>query len=113
MIDAAFDGFNTCLFAYGQTGAGKSYTMFGYGPNAGIVPRTLSNFFNRQENETIKGKMEFEVEMSMLEIYNEQVLDLLVPPKKKSEKKNGLDIRERPSGEIFVQDLTWVRVNGL
>ena len=44
--------------------------MFGYGANEGIVPRTLETFFRRQMNETIAEKLRFEVEMSMLEIYN-------------------------------------------
>ncbi len=47
MLDNAWEGYHCCLFAYGQTGAGKSYSMVGYGPNKGIVPIACDEIFNR------------------------------------------------------------------
>ena len=63
------------LFAYGQTGAGKSYSMVGYGTNKGIVPISCDEIFKRIEREKSDNsdKYQFQVTIQMLEIYNEQV----------------------------------------
>ncbi|CAG2190259.1 Kinesin-like protein KIF16B,Kinesin-like protein KIF17,Chromosome-associated kinesin KIF4,Kinesin-like protein KIN-12B,Chromosome-associated kinesin KIF4A,Kinesin-like protein KIF1A,Kinesin-II 95 kDa subunit,Kinesin-II 85 kDa subunit,Kinesin-like protein KIN-1,Kinesin-like protein CIN8,Kinesin-like protein unc-104,Kinesin-like protein KIF3A,Kinesin-like protein KIF13B,Kinesin-like protein KIF28P,Kinesin-like protein KIF1C,Chromosome-associated kinesin KIF4B,Kinesin-related protein 8,Kinesin-like protein KI len=76
VLDNAFEGYNCSLFAYGQTGSGKSYSMVGYGPNRGIVPITCDELFQTVENNSDANRR-FEVTFSMLEIYNEQVRDLL------------------------------------
>jgi hypothetical protein len=47
VLDSAWEGFHCCLFAYGQTGAGKSYSMIGYGTNRGIVPLACEEIFRR------------------------------------------------------------------
>jgi len=59
------------LFAYGQTGSGKSYSMVGFGTNKGIVPKVCDEIFNRIN--TNKDTTKYEVEFSMMEIYNEKV----------------------------------------
>ena len=73
VLDNAVKGFNCSLFAYGQTGAGKSFSMVGYGPNKGIVPITCDELFKLIEASTSDTK--YQVTFSMLEIYNEQVND--------------------------------------
>lgn len=103
ILDNAWDGYNCCLFAYGQTGAGKSYSMVGYGANKGIVPISCEEIFNRIENNTDENK-EYEVEVSMLEIYNEKVQDLLIPPNKRN--PAGLKIRESKTLGVFVDGLS-------
>lgn len=105
VLNNAFAGFNCSLFAYGQTGAGKSYSMVGYGNNKGIVPITCDELFQAME----KGAegVKYQVSFSMLEIYNEQVRDLLV----KSNPKGGLQVRQNPKeGNFFVQNLKRVAV---
>lgn len=90
MLDNAFDGYNACLFAYGQTGSGKSYSVVGYGENKGIVPRACEEIFNRMkvlQADTTK-RIECQVTVSMLEIYNERVQDLFT--KAASRPKEGL-----------------------
>lgn len=77
VLDNAWEGYNCCLFAYGQTGAGKSYSMIGYGANIGIVPISCNEIFNRISKRT-SATMKFEVMVSMVEIYNEKVQDLLI-----------------------------------
>ena len=67
VLKNAYEGYNTSLFAYGQTGAGKSYSMVGYGVNKGIVPITCDNLF-QHIGKTDDGT-KFEVKFSMLEIY--------------------------------------------
>lgn len=68
------DGYNVCIFAYGQTGSGKTYTMEGKPDDLGINYRALQLLFKRIgtfENQTVT------LQSSILEIYNEQVHDLL------------------------------------
>ena len=110
VLDNAWDGYNCCLFAYGQTGAGKSYSMvgqknllnattnlncinwqIGYGPNVGIVPISCATIFERIRDRTTEEKS-YQVQFSMIEIYNEKVQDLLVDPQ--SRPKGGLQVRE-------------------
>ena len=91
ILDNAWEGYNCCLFAYGQTGSGKSYSMVGYGANKGIVPISCDEIFKRiQENKD--SKRTFEVSVSMLEIYNEKIQDLLIPMNKRI--ASGMKIRE-------------------
>ncbi|XP_011668890.1 kinesin-like protein KIF28P isoform X2 [Strongylocentrotus purpuratus] len=99
----AWQGYNSCLFAYGQTGSGKSYSMVGYGENKGIVPIFCDKIFQEIDQKKSEGtKAEYEVSYSMLEIYNEQVRDLLNPA---SKKKGGLKIREHPKKGFYVESL--------
>ena len=72
VLDNAWEGYNCCLFAYGQTGSGKSYSMIGYGANVGIVPIACDEIFNRVAK-LQNPDMQFQVNFSMLEIYNEKV----------------------------------------
>lgn len=107
VLNNAFKGFNCSLFAYGQTGAGKSYSMVGYGPNKGIVPITCDELFKSITENKGKGNIRYEVTFSMLEIYNEQVRDLLT----KDNPKGGLQVRQNPKeGSFFVQGLKKVAV---
>lgn len=105
VLNNAVEGFNCSLFAYGQTGSGKSYSMVGYGPNRGIVPITCDELFKIIENSTIGTK--YQVTFSMLEIYNEQVRDLLT----KDNQKGGLTVRQNVKlGAFYVQGLKSVAV---
>ena len=103
ILDNAWEGYHCCLFAYGQTGSGKSYSMVGYGANKGIVPISCEEIFKRiAENKD--ESIHYEVEVSMLEIYNEKVQDLLVPISNRP--PSGLKIRESKALGVFVADLT-------
>ncbi|CAF1220965.1 unnamed protein product, partial [Didymodactylos carnosus] len=106
VINNAFAGFNCSLFAYGQTGSGKSYSMIGYGVNRGIVPIACDELFKSiRENENTKTR--YEVTLSMLEIYNEQVRDLLT----KEFQKGGLNVRQnQTSGSFYAQGLRCIPV---
>eukprot|EP00038_Savillea_parva_P019805 m.28932 g.28932 ORF g.28932 m.28932 type:complete len:991 (+) comp4561_c0_seq1:121-3093(+) len=100
VLENAYQGFNTSLFAYGQTGSGKSYSMVGYGVNKGIVPMAFDSMFKKiadNKDPSIK----FQVTLSMLEIYMEQVTDLL------SKKSDRLKVRQDPKkGRFFVAGLS-------
>jgi len=109
VLKNAYDGFNTSLFAYGQTGAGKSFSMVGYGNNKGIVPLAFEELFAKIEKDPNK-ETKHQVTFSMLEIYMEAVADLLVA--KGSGSKGGLKVRQNPKlGRFFVQGLSKVPVS--
>ena len=103
ILDNAWEGYHCCLFAYGQTGSGKSYSMVGYGANKGIVPISCNEIFERIKANTDPEKS-YEVQVSMLEIYNEKVQDLLVAANKRP--NSGLKVRESKVLGIFVEGLT-------
>lgn len=78
LIQSSIDGYNICIFSYGQTGAGKTYTMLGGGEshNEGLLPRTISMLFDRSKDlEKVGFKCNFSVCFS--EIYNNKMVDLL------------------------------------
>ncbi|ESK87954.1 kinesin family protein [Moniliophthora roreri MCA 2997] len=102
LLDHGFAGFNACIMAYGQTGSGKSYSMMGYGPDKGIIPLTCSELFTRVEDrKAADPNVNFTVEVSYIEIYNEKVRDLLNP-----KNSGNLRVREHPSLGPYVEDLS-------
>ncbi|KAK0467775.1 kinesin-like protein [Desarmillaria tabescens] len=107
LLDHGFAGFNACILAYGQTGSGKSYSMMGYGPDKGITPLTCSELFDRVESKKrADPNVQFTVEVSYIEIYNEKVRDLLNP-----KNSGNLRVREHPSLGPYVEDLSKLMVN--
>jgi len=106
VLDNAWKGFNCSLFAYGQTGSGKSYSMVGNKENKGIIPTACEHLFkvieNKKANDDERLQNEYQVSVSMLEIYNEQVKDLL---NVKSFKKGGLKVREHPNKGFYAEGL--------
>ncbi len=87
LVQSALDGYKVCLFSYGQTGAGKTYTMLGQGEGErrGIVSRAVSKVLEQAEALRAKG-YEYTMEASYVEIYNEQIRDLLCPGATHSER---------------------------
>lgn len=105
LIADVLQGYNATIFTYGQSGSGKTYTMYGEDilneETQGIIPRAISeifNFISDEKNQEIK----FELKFSMLEIYMENLYDLLNP-----EAKNGeLKIKEHSKRGIYVENLS-------
>ncbi|KAM9248990.1 kinesin-like protein KIF1A isoform 5-T5 [Dugong dugon] len=106
MLQHAFEGYNVCIFAYGQTGAGKSYTMMGKQEKdqQGIIPQLCEDLFSRI-SDTTNGNMSYSVEVSYMEIYCERVRDLLNP-----KNKGNLRVREHPLLGPYVEDLSKLAV---
>ncbi|XP_027446148.2 kinesin-like protein KIF1A isoform X2 [Zalophus californianus] len=106
MLQHAFEGYNVCIFAYGQTGAGKSYTMMGKQEKEqqGIIPQLCEDLFSRI-NDTTNDNMSYSVEVSYMEIYCERVRDLLNP-----KNKGNLRVREHPLLGPYVEDLSKLAV---
>lgn len=99
-------GYNCTIFAYGQTGAGKTYTMMGvnfesdhYHEKRGLIPRTLEFLFECIDRERENG-VHFIIRCSFLEIYNEQIIDLL------NKANNNLQLREDTRKGVYVEGIT-------
>ena len=80
LMTSVLDGFNVCIFAYGQSGSGKTHTMDGTKEMPGLAPRAMGRLFEVIGERAPNYK--HEVFISMLEIYNENIRDLLADPKK-------------------------------
>ncbi|XP_006340308.1 phragmoplast orienting kinesin 2 [Solanum tuberosum] len=115
MVENCMEGYNSCVFAYGQTGSGKTHTMLGdieggtrrHSVNCGMTPRVFEYLFSRMQKEREARREEnikFTCRCSFLEIYNEQILDLLDPS------SVNLQIREDTKKGIHVEDLKEVEV---
>lgn len=114
LVMTCIEGYNCTIFAYGQTGAGKTYTMQGNGldflteefsdetlVNRGLQPRVLDSLFKEiQAKDTPSSETEYLVKCSYYEIYNEQIMDLLNPT------SGNLQVREDFKKGIFVDNLT-------
>ena len=112
LIDGVVNGFNATVFAYGATGAGKTYTMLGIDNNPGIMPLTLRELFNKVNS---FGDREYKLKFWYLEIYNENIRDLLKFNDKKNNKSDNtsneyLDLREDPERGIVVSGITELNV---
>lgn len=102
IVEKVLEGYNGTILAYGQTGTGKTYTMSGYpdSPQSkGIIPNAFAHIFGHIAKATENQK--FLVRVSYMEIYNEEVRDLLGKDVTKS-----LEVKERPDIGVFVKDLS-------
>ncbi|KAM4663044.1 chromosome-associated kinesin KIF4A isoform 1-T2 [Discoglossus pictus] len=102
LIRGLFKGYNATVVAYGQTGSGKTYSMGGAytheqenEPTVGVIPRVIKSLFSEIENRT---EWEFLLKVSYLEIYNEEILDLLSV----RDKASHISIREDPKEGIKI-----------
>ncbi|KAM1794431.1 hypothetical protein ACFX11_034910 [Malus domestica] len=111
MVENCLSGYNSCMFAYGQTGSGKTHTMLGEiddletkpGPNRGMTPQIFEFLFARiQAEEEIRRdeKLKYNCMCSFLEIYNEQITDLLDPS------STNLLLREDVKKGVYVENLS-------
>ncbi|KAH9610142.1 hypothetical protein KSS87_003454 [Heliosperma pusillum] len=104
MATSVLDGYNVCIFAYGQTGTGKTFTMEGTEQNRGVNYRTLEQLFQiaRERSDTFT----YDISVSVIEVYNEQIRDLLDTsnaPKK-------LEIKQASEGSHHVPGIVEAKV---
>ena len=114
LIDGVLNGYNATVFAYGATGAGKTYTMLGTEMNPGIMSLTLNELFNKLK--ILKSERQYKLRFWYLEIYNENIRDLLRFMNQKNntnviEENDYLDLREDPIKGIVVSGITEINVN--
>lgn len=82
LIQSALDGYNVCIFAYGQTGSGKTYTM---SSEDGMIPRALRQIYSTSKDLEDRG-WKYKMEGSFVEVYNEEIRDLLGDEEKGTKK---------------------------
>ncbi|XP_039982541.1 kinesin-like protein KIF9 [Xiphias gladius] len=107
VVHGALDGYNGTVMCFGQTGAGKTYTMAGSTESykqRGIIPRALQEVFQEVEKRT---EHSFSVHLSYLEIYNEKLLDLLSPLQDSPHlSPRGMVVMEEPGRGVFIRGLS-------
>ncbi|CDQ91296.1 unnamed protein product [Oncorhynchus mykiss] len=114
LIDSVLDGFNGTIFAYGQTGTGKTYTMQGVWlepERRGVIPNAFEHVFTQISRSS--ADRQYLVRASYLEIYREEIRDLLDPnmhaphvPNVHTHTYRTLELRESPESGVYVRDLT-------
>ncbi|SBS92872.1 kinesin-8, putative [Plasmodium malariae] len=97
LIDAVIKGYNSTVFAYGATGAGKTHTIIGYKNEPGIMMMILKDLFEKIKS--LQVMHEYKVKCSFIEIYNENICDLLNPS------NEYLDLREDPIKGVTVSNI--------
>lgn len=133
VVNNCFDGYNACVFAYGQTGSGKTHTMLGdigdggvITPASGLIPRIFDDLLTQMasrsaaaalatddDDDTMEagcgmdgpGTLSYDCHVSMLEIYNESITDLLAP------ENTNLQVREDAVQGIHVENLSKFKVH--
>ncbi|CAL5431328.1 unnamed protein product [Camellia sinensis] len=108
IVTSVLDGYNVCIFAYGQTGIGKTFTMEGNSENRGVNYQTLEELFRSSNKRS--SIMRYELFVSMLEVYNEKIRDLLIENSNQPAKK--LEIKQAADGTQEVPGLVEARVYG-
>jgi kinesin family protein 11 len=115
IVNEVLEGFNCTIFAYGQTGTGKTYTMEGSGrktkngelpADAGVIPRAVQQIFDTLESQNA----EYSVKVTYLELYNEELTDLLAPEEfsklaMDDKSKKPLALMEDGKGGVLVRGL--------
>ncbi|XP_070697654.1 kinesin-like protein KIF17 [Pempheris klunzingeri] len=108
LVEGVTEGYNGTIFAYGQTGSGKSFTMQGVlepAAQKGVIPRAFEHIF---ESIQCAENTKFLVRASYLEIYNEEIRDLLG-----SDTKHRLELKEHPERGVYVRDLSMHTVHSV
>ncbi|XP_059164828.1 kinesin-like protein KIFC3 [Physella acuta] len=105
LVRSAIDGYNVCIFAYGQTGSRKTDTMEGSSSDPGVNQRTLQFLYEETKNSS----WQYNIEASMFEIYNETIRDLLNP----DTPADKLEVKMKPEGGLYVPGLVTVPVRSL
>ncbi|XP_031096108.1 kinesin-like protein KIN-14E [Ipomoea triloba] len=106
LVQSAVDGYNVCIFAYGQTGSGKTFTIYGCDNNPGLTPRAMSELFTIMKRDN--KKLSFCLKAYMVELYQDTLIDLLLP---KSGKRAKLDIKKDSMGMVVVENATIVSIS--
>uniref|UniRef100_A0A0E0FEC4 Kinesin-like protein n=1 Tax=Oryza meridionalis TaxID=40149 RepID=A0A0E0FEC4_9ORYZ len=108
---SVLDGYNVCIFAYGQTGTGKTFTMEGIEGARGVNYRTLEELFRITKER--QGLFQYEITVSVLEVYNEQIHDLLLTGTQPGATAKRLEVRQVAEGVHHVPGLVEARVTNM
>eukprot|EP00759_Apiculatamorpha_spiralis_P047561 PhF_6_TR43165/c1_g1_i1/m.66108/K10405/KIFC1; kinesin family member C1 len=111
MIDSCADGYKVCIFAYGQTGSGKTHTMEGTGSDVGIIPRAMEQLFNTTRQQSQEFEWKYTMTCTFVEIYNENIRDLLADPEEYQKNTTEHEIRHEGKIDTTVTGVTVRQVN--
>ncbi|XP_020271145.1 kinesin-like protein KIN-14R [Asparagus officinalis] len=111
LVVSVLDGFNVCIFAYGQTGTGKTFTMEGTEEARGVNFRTLEELFRVIRER--QGMFKYELTVSVLEVYNEQIRDLLLQESHPGVAAKRLEVRQVAEGVHHVPGLVEANVSNM
>lgn len=104
LVQSAIDGYNVTIFAYGQTGAGKTFTMYGTPGDPGLAPRAIQSLFDVIRREQNRGGKSFRVRSYMIEVYKQDIIDLLA---ERPQEKRSLEVkRDAGRGIMYVEGVT-------
>nr|XP_043631561.1 kinesin-like protein KIN-14E [Erigeron canadensis]XP_043631562.1 kinesin-like protein KIN-14E [Erigeron canadensis] len=106
LVQSAVDGYNVCIFAYGQTGSGKTFTIYGSDNNPGLTPLATSELFKVLKRD--RNKFNFSLKAYMLELYQDTLVDLLIP---RQAKRSKLEIKKDSKGMVTVENATIVPIS--
>ncbi|ONM12488.1 Kinesin-like calmodulin binding protein [Zea mays] len=108
LVQSAVDGYNVCIFAYGQTGSGKTFTIYGSENNPGLTPRATSELFRVIKRDG--NKYSFSLKAYMVELYQDNLVDLLLP---RNAKQLKLEIKKDSKGVVTVENVTVVSISSI
>ncbi|KAJ4778873.1 Kinesin-like protein KIN-14I [Rhynchospora pubera] len=106
LVQSAVDGYNVCIFAYGQTGSGKTFTIYGSENNPGLTPRAISELFRIIKRDSTK--YSFSLKAYMVELYQDTLVDLLLP---KNAKRMKLEVKKDSKGVVSIENVTIVDIS--
>lgn len=108
LVQSAVDGYNVTIFAYGQTGAGKTHTMYGGDTeeSQGLVPRVIEELFRIKTKD--HGRYTIGTKVYMMELYRDDLQDLLLPRGRKS--PGSLEVKRDARGSVYVENVHEVSV---
>ncbi|XP_078443913.1 kinesin-like calmodulin-binding protein (ZWICHEL) [Wolffia australiana] len=105
VVQSAVDGYNVCIFAYGQTGSGKTFTIYGSENNPGLTPRATTELFRIIKRDS--KKLSFSLKVYMVELYQDTLVDLLLP---RNAKRSKLEIKKDSKGMVTVENVTVISI---
>ncbi|CAL9076791.1 unnamed protein product [Musa acuminata var. zebrina] len=106
LVQSAVDGYNVCIFAYGQTGSGKTFTIYGSESNPGLTPRATAELFRVIKHDS--SKYSFSLKAYMVELYQDTLVDLLLP---KNAKRLKLEIKKDTKGLVSIENATIMQIS--
>ncbi|XP_020590993.1 kinesin-like protein KIN-14I isoform X2 [Phalaenopsis equestris] len=106
LVQSAVNGYNVCIYAYGPAGSGKTFTIYGSDNHPGLIPRASAEFF--QIMELSRSKFSFSLKVYMAELYQETLVDLLLP---RNAKRLKLNIKKNSKGMVSIENITILEVS--
>ncbi|KAL0906305.1 hypothetical protein M5K25_024788 [Dendrobium thyrsiflorum] len=105
LVQSAVNGYNVCIFALGQSSSGKTFTIYGSENHPGLIPRTCTELFQIMERS--QNKFSFSLKVYMVELYQDTLVDLLLP---KNAKRLKLNIKKNLKGMVSIENITILEV---